>query len=448
MPLFLSVPVALEVAAILVLEAHTGTGEDLVVGDCAKMHVGGHFQFTIGQFFYIGENRLLCHVVLVPYQILLTHIERQSSYHLLFLFILLPVRNESYHILYITAIAGGLGRFGSQWQLFRPRIELLFRGGWEWGVYVEVKPGHYISVIPQFVFEIVQFTYLRIENPHSLHDCSGLFASLLPVLDLLDLLDHLLHVPSVFRQNQFLSRSVIVHKINQFTLQRYKKYWNQSSASSRFFLLTLHKISIMHIGVAGNIGSGKTTLTGMLSRHYGWTPRYEAVTYNPYLEDFYKDIPRWSFNLEVYFLTQRLKDTIAISQCEGTVIQDRTIFEGVYIFVANNYALGNLSKRDYDAYMDLFGVMMHSIKIPDLLIYLRCSLSHLVGQIQKRGRDYEQSISLEYLAGLNDRYERFIKEQYPGEVLTIEADRLDFEHNQEDFASITDKLDARLYGLF
>ena len=204
----------------------------------------------------------------------------------------------------------------------------------------------------------------------------------------------------------------------------------------------------MHIGVAGNIGSGKTTLTGMLSTHYGWTPKYEAVTYNPFLEDYYKDIPRWSFNLEVYFLTQRLKDAIAISQCEGTVIQDRTIFEGVYIFVANNYALGNLSKRDFDAYMDLFNVMMHSIKTPDLLIYLRCSVPHLVGQIQKRGRSYEQSISLEYLTGLNERYEKFIKEQYPGEILTIDADRLDFEHNREDFASITDKLDARLYGLF
>ena len=204
----------------------------------------------------------------------------------------------------------------------------------------------------------------------------------------------------------------------------------------------------MHIGVAGNIGSGKTTLTGMLSRHYGWTPRYEEVTYNPFLEDYYKDIPRWSFNLEIYFLTQRLKDIIEISKCEGTVIQDRTIFEGVYIFVANNYALGNLSKRDYDAYMDLFNVVMQSLKKPDLLIYLKCSVPHLVSQIQKRGRAYEQSISLEYLTGLNDRYGRFINEQYDGEVLTIDADTLDFEHNPEDFSSITDRIDARLYGLF
>lgn len=204
----------------------------------------------------------------------------------------------------------------------------------------------------------------------------------------------------------------------------------------------------MHIGVAGNIGSGKTTLTGMLSNHYGWTPKYEEVTYNPFLEDYYKDIPRWSFNLEVYFLTQRLKDIIEISKCEGTVIQDRTIFEGVHIFVANNYALGNLSKRDYDAYMDLFNVVMQSLKKPDLLIYLKCSVPHLVSQIQKRGRAYEQSISLEYLTGLNDRYGRFINEQYDGEVLTIDADNLDFEHNPEDFSSITDRIDARLYGLF
>lgn len=204
----------------------------------------------------------------------------------------------------------------------------------------------------------------------------------------------------------------------------------------------------MHIGVAGNIGSGKTTLTGMLSNHYGWTPKYEEVTYNPFLEDFYKDIPRWSFNLEVYFLTQRLKDIIEISKCEGTVIQDRTIFEGVHIFVANNYALGNLSKRDYDTYMDLFNVVMQSLKKPDLLIYLKCSVPHLVNQIQKRGRAYEQSISLEYLTGLNDRYERFINGQYDGEVLTIDADNLDFEHNPEDFSSITDRIDARLYGLF
>jgi len=204
----------------------------------------------------------------------------------------------------------------------------------------------------------------------------------------------------------------------------------------------------MHIGVAGNIGSGKTTLTRLLAHHYGWTPKYEAVTYNPFLEDYYKDIPRWSFNLEVYFLTQRLKDVMDIARSEETIIQDRTIFEGVYVFVANNYEQGNLSKRDFDAYMDLFNVVMQTVKTPDLLIYLKSSIPHLVAQIQKRGREYEQSMSLDYLKGLNDRYERFIYGQYQGEVLTIEADNLDFEHVPEDFATIIDKIDARLFGLF
>jgi len=203
----------------------------------------------------------------------------------------------------------------------------------------------------------------------------------------------------------------------------------------------------MHIGVAGNIGSGKTTLTRMLLEHYGWTPKYEAVTYNPYLDDYYKDIPRWSFNLEVYFLTQRLKDLVNLSKSSETIIQDRTIFEGVYVFVANNYDQGNLSKRDYESYMDLFNVVMESVKLPDLLIYLKSTVPHLVAQIQKRGRDYEQSISLDYLHGLNDRYEKFISE-YKGQVLVIDTENLDFENRPEDFASIVDKIDARLYGLF
>ena len=204
----------------------------------------------------------------------------------------------------------------------------------------------------------------------------------------------------------------------------------------------------MHIGIAGNIGCGKTTLTRKLAEQYGWTPKYESVTYNPYLEDYYKDIPRWSFNLEVYFLTQRFKDVMEIARSPKTIIQDRTIFEGVYVFVANNVAQGNLSQRDYEAYMDLFQVMMQMVKLPDLLIYLKCSIPHLVAQIQKRGRDYEQSMSLEYLGGLNERYEKFINDEYNGEVLTIDADHLDFQNNPEDFASITDKIDARLFGLF
>jgi len=203
----------------------------------------------------------------------------------------------------------------------------------------------------------------------------------------------------------------------------------------------------MHIGIAGNIGSGKTTLTRMLSEHYGWTPKYEAVTYNPYLEDYYKDISRWSYNLETYFLAQRFKDVLEIARSKDVVIQDRTLFEGVYIFVKNNYDMGNLSQRDYDTYMQLFELMMTMVGPPDLLIYLRSSIEHLVYQIQKRGREYEQGISIDYLDGLNQRYEQWIA-QYPGKVLVIDADNLDFQNRPEDFALITDKIDAELYGLF
>ena len=192
-------------------------------------------------------------------------------------------------------------------------------------------------------------------------------------------------------------------------------------------MLILYKSSEMHIGIAGNIGSGKTTLTRMLSEHYGWTPKYEAVTYNPYLEDYYKDIKRWSFNLEVYFLQQRFRDVLEIASSDDVIIQDRTIFEGVYIFVANNKSMGNLSDRDYETYMDLFKLMMSLVKAPDLLIYLRSSVPHLVSQIQKRGREYEKSIELDYLEGLNNRYEQWISE-YPGRVLVIDADGLDFQN--------------------
>lgn len=204
----------------------------------------------------------------------------------------------------------------------------------------------------------------------------------------------------------------------------------------------------MHIGIAGNIGSGKTTLTRMLAEHYGWVPKYESVTHNPYLEDYYKDIPRWSFNLEIYFLEQRFQDVLDISKSQDVIIQDRTIFEGVHVFVANNHDMGNLSDRDYQTYMRLFNMMMSMVKTPDLLIYLRASVPHLISQIQKRGRDYEQSISLDYLGGLNDRYEKFIREEYKGRVLEIDADGLDFENREEDFSLITQKIDAEIYGLF
>lgn len=203
----------------------------------------------------------------------------------------------------------------------------------------------------------------------------------------------------------------------------------------------------MHIGIAGNIGCGKTTLTRKLSEHYGWTPKYEAVSYNPYLEDYYKDIPRWSYNLETYFLAQRFKDVLDISKSTDVIVQDRTLLEGVHIFVANNYEQGNLSQRDYDTYMQLFNLMMTLVGPPDLLIYLRASVPHLVSQIQKRGRGYEQSIKLDYLQGLNRHYEEWIA-NYEGNLLVIDADNLDFENIPEDFALITDKIDAQLFGLF
>ena len=203
----------------------------------------------------------------------------------------------------------------------------------------------------------------------------------------------------------------------------------------------------MHIGIAGNIGSGKTTLTRMLAGHYGWTPKFESVTHNPYLEDYYKDIERWSYNLETYFLAQRFQDLLEIAKSDEVIIQDRTIMEGVYIFVANNKAMGNLSDRDFDTYMHLFRLMMSMVRQPDLLIYLKSSVPHLVSQIQKRGRDYEKSISIEYLNNLNERYDEWIG-SYQGKVLVIEADDLDFENRPEDFALITDRIDAQLYGLF
>ena len=204
----------------------------------------------------------------------------------------------------------------------------------------------------------------------------------------------------------------------------------------------------MHIAVAGNIGSGKTTLTRMLAKHYGWQPRFEAVDYNPYLEDYYKDIPRWSFALEVYFLKQRFRDLLEIARSTDTIIQDRSIYEGVYVFTANNKEQGNLSDRDFETYMELFEQMTEAVRYTQLMIYLKASLPHLVANIQKRGRDYEQTIPLEYLSGLNERYDDFIFHKYKGSVLVVDVDDIDFEHNPKDFASIIDKIDARLFNLF
>jgi deoxyadenosine/deoxycytidine kinase len=203
----------------------------------------------------------------------------------------------------------------------------------------------------------------------------------------------------------------------------------------------------MHIVIAGNIGSGKSTLTKMLAKHYGWEARQETVEDNPYLEDYYRDIHRWSFNLEVFFLKERFRDLIDIAQTDHTVVQDRSIFEGVYVFMQNNKAMGNLSDRDYETYMELFEQMMTVVKKPDLMIYLRASVPHLVGNIQKRGREYEQTMQLEYLENLNRRYEDFIA-HYDGRKIVVDKDPIDFEHNPKDFAKIIDQIDRTLFGLF
>ena len=178
----------------------------------------------------------------------------------------------------------------------------------------------------------------------------------------------------------------------------------------------------MHIVIAGNIGSGKTTLTEMLAQHYRWEPMYEQVAFNPYLDDYYRDIERWSFPMEVFFLKERFRDLMEMQKSGRDTIQDRSIYEGVYVFATNNKRMGTLSDRDFDTFMELFGHMESIVRFPDLMIYLRASIPHLVHNIQKRGRNCEQAIQLEYLKGLNDLYEDFIYKKYRGKVLTVEVD--------------------------
>jgi len=203
----------------------------------------------------------------------------------------------------------------------------------------------------------------------------------------------------------------------------------------------------MYIAIAGNIGSGKSTLTSMLARHYRWEPCYESVEQNPYLEDYYRDIERWSFNLEIYFLKERFRDLIAIQQSEKTVVQDRTIFEGVHVFMRNNYDMGHLSARDYQTCLELFDEMLQMVRLPDLLIYIRASVSTLVAQIQKRGREYEQTMRLDYLQGLERRYEEWIS-AYQGPLIIIDGDHCKFGDDPSAFKQVTDKIDAKLFGLF
>ena len=203
----------------------------------------------------------------------------------------------------------------------------------------------------------------------------------------------------------------------------------------------------MHIAIAGNIGSGKTTLTKMLAAHYGWTPRFESVDYNPYLADFYEDMERWSFNLPIYFLNKRFKDVVEISKCKEVIIQDRTIYEDARIFAPNLHGMGLMSTREFENYSDLFDLMMSLVNKPDLLIYLKSSIPNLVAQIQKRGREYEKGIRIDYLTGLNERYEAWIKD-YDGKLLVIDADNIKFGNREEDFAKVTEMIDNELFGLF
>ena len=203
----------------------------------------------------------------------------------------------------------------------------------------------------------------------------------------------------------------------------------------------------MHIAIAGNIGSGKTTLTRMLAKRYGWTPRFESIDNNPYMDDFYADMERWSFNVQIYFLNKRFKDIVDIHKSGETVIQDRTIFEDARIFARNLHEMGMMSDRDFDNYQDLFELMMSLVSLPDLMIYIRSSIPNIVSQIEKRGREYEKTIRIDYLQGLNKRYEDWIK-TYKGHLIIVDGDNVKFENNPQDFQLVTDMIDAKLFGLF
>lgn len=204
----------------------------------------------------------------------------------------------------------------------------------------------------------------------------------------------------------------------------------------------------MHIAVAGNIGSGKTTLTRILGKQFGWDTHYEDVDDNPYLNDFYADMQRWSFNLQIYFLNSRFNQVLEIRNSDKTVIQDRTIYEDAYIFAPNLHSMGLMSTRDFENYYTLFNLMASLVQPPDLVIYLRASVPTLVNQIQRRGRKYENSIRLDYLKRLNERYESWIETYKDGKLLIVDADSMDFLGNPEDVSLIIDKINALLHGLF
>ena len=204
----------------------------------------------------------------------------------------------------------------------------------------------------------------------------------------------------------------------------------------------------MHVAIAGNIGSGKTTLTTKLSKHYKWEAHYEDVENNPYLNDFYKEMQRWSFNLQVYFLNSRFRQILNIKSSGKDFIQDRTIYEDAFIFAPNLHSMGLMSSRDFDNYQQLFSLMDSFVKGPDLLVYLRASTTTLVSQIQKRGREYENSIRLDYLTRLNERYEAWISEYAKGKLLIIDVDETNFSEEKEDLGKVITKIDAEIHGLF
>ncbi|MBX6380367.1 deoxyadenosine/deoxycytidine kinase [Thermoflavifilum aggregans] len=203
-----------------------------------------------------------------------------------------------------------------------------------------------------------------------------------------------------------------------------------------------------HIAIAGNIGAGKTTLTELLARHYQWVPQYEEVENNPYLNDFYEDMPRWAFNLQIYFLHHRIRQLLEIQRGRETVVQDRTIYEDAEIFAPNLHDMGLMSKRDFENYYQLFQTLRELIKPPDLLIYIKASVPTLVDNIQKRGREYEENIRLDYLKRLNERYNQWIEQYHEGPVLIIDADENRFAEREEDLGEIIARIDSQLYGLF
>jgi deoxyadenosine/deoxycytidine kinase len=204
----------------------------------------------------------------------------------------------------------------------------------------------------------------------------------------------------------------------------------------------------MHIAIAGNIGSGKTTLTELLSKHFRWEPHYENLDDNPYLHSFYEDMQRWSFNLQIYFLNNRFKRIIQIRKSGKTVVQDRTIYEDAYIFAPNLHTMNLMSTRDYENYLSLFELISSLIQPPDLLIYLRASVPALVNQIQKRGREYENAIRLDYLKNLNERYEEWILGYQLGKLLIVDVDTVNFSDKPEDLGTVIDRVNAELHGLF